>query len=62
MLLGDWLVSIDWFELGENVGNYLVFSDGKVIIKTLGALCVISLSTYGGTVLRSLEASTIGIY
>ena len=38
LLLGGWLVYIYGIELGTDVGNDIVFYDGKVIGRTLGAL------------------------
>ena len=57
-MLGDWFVSLYGLELVTNVGNEILFSDGKVLGTTLGALDDISLGKYDGTVLKYSEIST----
>ena len=54
-MLGYLLGSLDLIELGIDVVNELGLSDGKGLGTTLGALYGLSLVTYDGTVLRSLE-------
>ena len=60
-MLGDWLGSLDGIEFVIDVGNDLVFYNGKVIETILGDLDGLSFGTYDGTVLRSLEGSNEGI-
>ena len=55
LFLGDWIGLIYWINIGTTVGNNLGLSDGEVIDTTLRALGSLSLVTYYGKVLRSLE-------
>ena len=55
LFLGDWTGSLDGLEIGKNVGNELVFSDGKVLCTIIEALYGISIFIYDGKMLISLE-------
>ena len=57
-MLGDWLGSLDWLELGKSFGNGIGFYYWKVLGTTLGYQDGLSFGTYDDTVLIYSEDST----
>ena len=55
MLIFDWLRYPDGLDIGTDDGNALWLWYGKPLGKALGDMYGLSLGTYDGTVIRSLE-------